>query len=257
MHAHHAIQRLRLAGRPQLGQQSPLHRHELTGSIELEYGRWHERPHEQRCCLEAHDRTGASSRRPCGAVLGAAIDRYVWVAAALPGDGPDKHRPRSSAERCNEGGRLRLFSAGGQAVLALPSDPGARLTGPDSWVNYPLGVLAALPVFGLRVPAGFDYLAMSDLPTGAGLSSSAAIELASGLVFLAATHQTPSRETLVNVGQYAENHFVGVPCGILDQGVSGFGRRDHLVQIDCRGPRFSTVPLPAGARFWIFNTNFF
>jgi galactokinase len=46
-----------------------------------------------------------------------------------------------------------------------------------------------------------------------------------------------------------------VPCGILDQGVSGFGRKDHLVFIDCRGPRFATVPLPAGAHFWIFNTH--
>jgi galactokinase len=96
---------------------------------------------------------------------------------------------------------------------------------------------------------------MSDLPTGAGLSSSAAIELASGLAFLAATHQTPPRETLVKIGRHAENHFVGVPCGILDQGVSGFGRQDHLVFIDCRGPVFSTVPLPSGAHFWIFNTH--
>ena len=173
-----------------------------------------------------------------GTVLGAAIDRGVWVALAKRADG-----------------QRRFASDQREGVVALSSEDVARQAGAQSWVNYPLGVLAALPVFGLRVPAGFDYLAMSDLPTGAGLSSSAAIELASGLVFLAATHQTPSRETLVNVGQYAENHFVGVPCGILDQGVSGFGRRDHLVQIDCRGPRFSTVPLPAGARFWIFNTH--
>jgi galactokinase len=72
---------------------------------------------------------------------------------------------------------------------------------------------------------------------------------------LAATQQEPSRETLVKIGRHAENHFVGVPCGILDQGVSGFGRKDHLVFIDCRGPKFATVPLPAGAHFWIFNTH--
>ena len=53
----------------------------------------------------------------------------------------------------------------------------------------------------------------------------------------------------------AENNFVGVPCGILDQGVSGFGKKDHLVFIDCRGPAFATVPLPAAARFWVFNTH--
>jgi len=48
---------------------------------------------------------------------------------------------------------------------------------------------------------------------------------------------------------------VGVPVGILDQAVSGFGRKDHLVYVDCKGPRFDTVPMPAGCHFWIFNTS--
>jgi galactokinase len=116
-------------------------------------------------------------------------------------------------------------------------------------------VLAALPVFGVKAPAGFDYLAASNLPTGAGLSSSAAIELASALAFLEMAGARPSRETVVKIGRHAENHFVGVPCGILDQGVSGFGQKDRLVYIDCRGPVFATVPLPADAHFWIFNTH--
>ncbi len=173
-----------------------------------------------------------------GTVLGAAIDRGVWVAVA----------PR-------EDGQRRFASDQRAGVVAVSWGNLDKRSGAESWVNYPLGVVAALPAFGLRAPAGFDYLAMSDLPTGAGLSSSAAIELASGLAFLAMTRQERSRETLVKVGQHAENQFVGVPCGILDQGVSGFGRKDHLVFIDCRGPTFATVPLPAGAHFWIFNTH--
>ena len=173
-----------------------------------------------------------------GTVLGAAIDRGVWVAVA----------PR-------EDGQRRFASDQRAGVVAVSWGNLDKRSGAESWVNYPLGVVAALPAFGLRAPAGFDYLAMSDLPTGAGLSSSAAIELASGLAFLAMTRQEPSRETLVKVGKHAENQFVGVPCGILDQGVSGFGRKDHLVFIDCRGPTFATVPLPAGAHFWIFNTH--
>jgi galactokinase len=64
-----------------------------------------------------------------------------------------------------------------------------------------------------------------------------------------------SREALVTLGRRAENEFVGVPCGILDQGVSAFGRRDHLVYIDCRVPRFENVPLPPGSNFWVFNTH--
>jgi len=83
-------------------------------------------------------------------------------------------------------------------------------------------VLAALPEFGLRPPAGFDYMAMSDLPAGAGLSSSAR-RAASGLAFLEAAGENPPRETLIKAARHAENNFVGVPCGILDQGVSGFG----------------------------------
>jgi galactokinase len=171
-------------------------------------------------------------------VLGAAIDRGVWVAVARRQDG-----------------RRRLASDRQGQIVVVPPGSVERRSGPEGWTNYPVGVLAAFPHFGLRVPEGFDYLAMSDLPAGAGLSSSAAIELSSALAFAELAGERPSRETLVRAARHAENNFVGVPCGILDQGVSGFGRKDHLVFIDCRGPRFDTVPLPAGAHFWIFNTH--
>lgn len=173
-----------------------------------------------------------------GTVLGAAIDREVWVGLARR---EDQQRRFSSDQR--------------RDIVVTPAGAPQRRSGSESWVNYPLGVIAALGEFGLQSPAGFDYLALSTLPTGAGLSSSAAIELASALTFVASMDESPPRDTLVKVARHAENHFVGVPCGILDQGVSGFGRRDHLVFIDCRGPYFDTVPLPAGADFWIFNTH--
>jgi galactokinase len=174
-----------------------------------------------------------------GPVLGAAIDRSVWVGLARRDDG------------------VRRFASDLRpGVLELAAGaPLERVSGPNSWANYPLGVLAALRDSALKVPAGFDYLAASNVPMGAGLSSSAAIELSSALVFLEATGSSLPTEALVKLGRKAENEFVGVPCGILDQGVSGFGRRDHLVYIDCRGPSFDTVPLPAGSNFWIFNTH--
>ena len=173
-----------------------------------------------------------------GTVLGASVDRGVWVAIA----------PRTDGKR-------NFHSLYTGKTVTLDASVNGKQTSEASWVNYPLGVLAALPVFGLQAPEGFDYVAMSDLPTGAGLSSSAAIELASGLAFLAITGQQADRETLVKIGKHAENNFVGVPCGILDQGVSGFGKANRLVFIDCRGPRFDTVPLPEGTHFWIFNTH--
>jgi galactokinase len=173
-----------------------------------------------------------------GAVLGAAIDRYVWVAAAP-----------------NPAGRLRLFSAGGKSILELPSDPGTKISGSDSWANYPLGVWRSLKDFNLPQPASFDLLVDSDLPPGAGLSSSAALELSTALALLSlAGKKDLPPDQLAAVGRHAENKYVGVPCGILDQGTSAHGRAGHLVHIDCRGPVFSRVPFPAGAHLWIFNT---
>lgn len=173
-----------------------------------------------------------------GTVLGAAIDRSTWVGLARRGDG------------------VRRFSSEARpGLVELRADDTARRSGAESWVNYPLGVLVAMRGSGVGIPAGFDYTAISNVPSGAGLSSSAAIELASGLAFLEAAGGSVPREELVALGRRAENEFVGVPCGILDQGVSGFGRRDHLVYIDCRVPRFETVPLPPGSNFWIFNTH--
>ena len=173
-----------------------------------------------------------------GSVLGASLDLCVWVAIA----------PRVDNQR-------NYFALGRGALVNTSCEVYDRLQGDASWVNYPLGVLVAMREAKLKIPEGFDYLVMSNLPMGAGLSSSAAIELSSALVFLQATNQSVSKEVLVNLGKAAENNFVGVPCGILDQGVSGFGKKDQLVYIDCAGPLFATVPLPSKTHFWIFNTH--
>jgi galactokinase len=172
-----------------------------------------------------------------GSVLGAAIDRHVVVAAAA-----------------NPHGRLRLFTQSGGSVLELPSDQVTKVTGSDSWANYPLGVWRTLADFQLPRPAGFDLYVSSDLPAGAGLSSSAALELAVALVLLKLAGRTDlDPATLARVGRHAENKYVGVPCGILDQGTIAHGRAGQLVRIDCLGPVFSLVPFPAAA-LWVFNT---
>jgi galactokinase len=170
-----------------------------------------------------------------GAVLGVAIDRGVEVAAA-PG----------------EPGRFRVRSTSGAAPVELTTPPPPRLAGPSAWANYVFGVWHALADFSLPRPAGFDLLVDSDLPAGAGLSSSAALELATALA-LTELAQAPALapDRLATLGRQAENKYVGVPCGILDQGTSAFGAAGHLVHIDCRGPHFSRVPLPTSAHLWI------
>lgn len=174
-----------------------------------------------------------------GAVIGAAIDRYVWVAAARS-DTPGRNRFSSGRD-----GRV-LESADSYLPSSTTAEP---------WIRYPLGVWRTLGDFKLNRPEAFDLLVDSDLPAGAGLSSSAALELATALALLKTVEApTPDPAMLANLGRHAENTYVGVPCGILDQGTSAHGRAGHLVHIDCRGPRYASLPLPGDVSLWIFNS---
>jgi len=171
-----------------------------------------------------------------GPVIGAAIDRGVALAL------------RRIEERVF---RFRSSSF----PLVETSEYGAPLTGSSSWANYPLGVFNVLLGRGLEASGGFELAVESDLPSGAGLSSSAALENASGKAFCEVYGFELSTKDLALVGREAENNFVGVPCGILDQGVSAFGKANSLVHIDCRELAFSTIDLGGEYSIWIFNTH--
>jgi galactokinase len=172
-----------------------------------------------------------------GPVLGAAIDRGVQAAVSRRADR-----------------RVRIFSQPYGAVVETNVDSLTPLQGPSAWANYPLGVAWALQKNGCIFPAGFDLAIAGDLPVGAGLSSSAALELSTAMALGALFGFNPGRHLLARWCRQAENEFVGMPCGILDQGVSAFGQAGRLVLIDCREETFNTVPIPDTARFWIFNT---
>jgi galactokinase len=172
-----------------------------------------------------------------GLVIGAAIDRGVQTAASRRNDR-----------------RARVFSpAYGQAV-EVGLDALRPQTGAGAWANYPLGVAWALQKNGFGFPAGFDLAIASDLPAGAGLSSSAALELATGVALRELFGFKIEPAALARICRQAENDFVGMPCGILDQGVSMFGAEGRLVLLDCAAETFATVPVPVTARFWIFNS---
>jgi len=173
-----------------------------------------------------------------GEVLGVALDREVRVAAG----------PRQD-------GKLRFVSGGGPDFEAEVDLRHPR-QGETSWANYPLGILEVLwKETGAFPEGGLNLFFASNLPVGAGLSSSAAMELSTLEAVSALTGTDLSMEEKVLLSQRAENEFVGVPCGILDQAVSCFGKEDHLVRIDCATTSFSTVALPGGLRFHVFNTN--
>lgn len=172
-----------------------------------------------------------------GPVLGAAIDKYVTVAVA----------PRTDR-------KIALVSQSMKGVVELTLDEVAPVTGENSWVNYPLGMFSVLRDAGMKAGHGFDLAVTNDLPMGAGLSSSAAIELATGYALSALFGYKLDTKAMAELGRKAENTFVGMPCGILDQGCSAFGKAEHLVHIDCAVNAFATVPMPAGTHFWVFNS---
>ena len=122
------------------------------------------------------------------------------------------------------------------------------------WVNYTLGVLEELKKIDLAPQKGFHLIFNSDLPTSVGLSSSAALELATAHTLLQLSGHSLSKEEIVKICRQAENNFVGMPCGILDQGTSAFGKQDHLVCIECDQEKYFNLPLPSETEVWVFNT---
>ena len=129
-----------------------------------------------------------------------------------------------------------------------------KQSGKQSWGNYCLGVLRVLQEKGLAPDHGFSLNLSTDLPMSAGLSSSAAVELTTAQCLLQLAKKAVTKKELVNICRQAENEWVGLPCGILDQGTSAFGESDQIVRIDCANETFSTLPLPANTNFWIFDT---
>jgi galactokinase len=152
--------------------------------------------------------------------------------------------------------RLVLCSAqesGGPAEVFLDDLEPGRVTG---WAAYPAGVAWALAAAGYEIP-GACIAIDSDLPTGAGLSSSAALECATALALTELAGLAVDRRELAAIARRAENDFVGVPSGIMDQSASLLTRRGHALLLDCRSLDSSQVPFdPAasGAGLLLINT---
>src|SRR5207342_2016485 len=119
------------------------------------------------------------------------------------------------------------------------------------WTDYPIGVARELMRAGVPVE-GANLLIRSTVPYGSGLSSSAALEVSSALALLAGRDFDPLE--LARLCQRAERNFVGMPCGIMDQYISVFGRAHSAVEIDCRSLGHRLVTLPDGVTFIAVNS---
>jgi galactokinase len=170
-----------------------------------------------------------------GVVLAAAINHWVTV-----------HGKPISGDRIV----LRSTSAG--QPVDMPLTGFQALGEATSWANYPLGVVSCLQQEKYPVQ-GFDMSVDSDLPTGAGLSSSAALEVATACLLMKLFALEIEPLHLAKLCRRAENEFVGVQCGLLDQVSSIFGKRGQAVYLDCRSEVVENIPLPEKTSLLVFH----
>ena len=158
-----------------------------------------------------------------GYVLPAAIDKAIWMAASRRSDG-----------------RFAFYAQDLQESFLSETDQPV-FQSQQNWVNYLLGVISEARKDGL-VFGGLNLAFGGDVPLGAGLSSSAAIE--SGAIFLLnELYQLGlSKMELVQLAQRGENHFVGMKCGIMDMFASVMGRENQVVRLDCRSLEYAYFP---------------
>jgi galactokinase len=169
-----------------------------------------------------------------GFVLPLAIDRAIWIALAARAD-------RRVAVYSADFDELGEFSL----EQLVPQQAG--------WLEYLKGVAWSLQEAGYGL-TGWEGVVRGDVPQGAGLSSSAALEVAAARAFAALAAWDWEPVAMARLGQRAENQWVGVNCGIMDQLISAAGRAGHAVLIDCRSLQLAPVPFPPGVAVAILDT---
>jgi galactokinase len=170
-----------------------------------------------------------------GFVLPAAIEFSCWVASSSR----DDEKIVVYSENFDE-----LVEVGTGSIGHWPR---------DGWAAYPLGVGWALEQAGFHIPGCNLYIA-GDVPLGAGLSSSAAIEVATLLALLDLSGAELDRTKAALLCQHAENDFVGARCGIMDQFIASNGRAAHCILLDCRSLKGRAIPLPPDVLLVVCNS---
>jgi galactokinase len=175
-----------------------------------------------------------------GFVFPMAIERYTVIAAA-PLEGKTS--------------RIQLRSTSGEGVAEIDLSQTLHPAKKGTWYNYPLGVIAGFQSRGIKLPA-FQALIHSTVPLGGGLSSSAALEVATATLLETITGQKLDPVEKALLSQKAEHEYAGMPCGIMDQFISVMGKKDHLLLLDCRSRKTELIPMTdPSIELLITNTN--
>jgi galactokinase len=148
-------------------------------------------------------------------------------------------------------GQIRVYSRDLAKSFSMPVSEIATAKPKHDWTDYIIGVAQQLHQNGFTIEP-CDILIASDVPSGSGLSSSAALEISCALAFL--NGRDFEKLELAKLGQRAEGQFVGMPCGIMDQYASVFGHAGAALQIDCRSLSHQLVTLPANVRIIAVNS---
>jgi galactokinase len=174
-----------------------------------------------------------------GFVMPMAIDRAVWIALQPR----DDEEVRAYSVDFAESARFRI------PALAAGQTP----AGAGHWSEYLKGIAWTMREAGHKL-RGWDGVVAGDVPIGAGLSSSAALEMATARTFAVVSGLTWDPASMARLGQRAENHWVGMNCGIMDQIISAAGRAGHALLIDCRSLETQAVPLPPATAVVVLDT---
>lgn len=151
---------------------------------------------------------------------------------------------------------IRIYSQGFSSEIHTLKIGTYKKDNDHQWMDYIKGVLAIFASEGIHLKVGFDLYIESDLPIGAGLSSSASIELLIATIINTEYHLNLSRKTLVSIGKKVENEFIGVNSGIMDQFAVAFGKKNQAILLNTETLDFQHIPLHlAPYQLVIINTN--
>jgi galactokinase len=153
--------------------------------------------------------------------------------------------------------KLRFYSLNFPEIGIIEADlSDLSFNEADNWANYPKGMLLYIREAGYEVTQGADILYYGNIPNGAGLSSSASIELATGVLLDGLFDLKMDRIPMIQLGQQVENKYIGVNSGIMDQFAIGMGKKDHAILLDCDTLEYQYAPINMRDHvIMIINTN--